>query len=304
MSANLVDKVRENSWLFLRKAINELVSHDDTHDEGLNKEKAIMAITLIQMSFELSLVSYFIKVDGIHGIVKEMDAELTEKILLSKFENNELMTKPFNSLKEIALGRDILLNSEDQGLINEFQKVRNKLVHLNYNFDESELYDLKYDLTYFIVKVVIPTLAEEEVNPSQAIAENIDSKDFLKLVKFPPYAHEMSKVARENAEHVYRCIHCGNDSLAVDYGAEYCYSCCEDLSLAGFIDCPYCKSERSMIYDALNIDAQVDRTLRGLCLKCRRDDLVYVCKICDSEVALEANIGDGKCCPDFCEWGE
>lgn len=304
MSANLVSKVCENSWLFLRRAISELISHDDTNDEGLDKEKAIMAITLIQMSFELSLVAYFIKVDGIHGIVKEEDATLSEERLLSKFENNKLITKSFNELKTIALDRNTLLNNGNEHLINEFQKVRNKLVHLNYNFDESQLYNLKYELTYFIVKVIIPTLAEDGFKPSQAIASNIDSKDFLKLIKFPPYAYEMSKVARENAMHVYRCIHCGNNSLAVDYGDEHCYSCCEDLNHAGFIDCSYCKSKRSMIYDALNIDCQIDRTLRGLCLNCGDDDLVYVCKKCGSEVALEANIGEGKCCLDFCQWDE
>ena len=304
MSSNIVKKVRDNSWLFLRRAIKEIISHDDSKDEGLTEEKATMATTLIQMSFELSLVAYFIEADGIHGIVKKVDTTLTEVSLLSKFENNEFMTKPFNMLKKDALERNFFLNSDDEYLINEFQKLRNKMVHLNYKFDESELYDLKYDLTYFIVKVVIPTLTKEEVKPSQAIAENIDSKDFLKLVKFPPYAHEMHKVAKENAEHVYCCVHCGNDSLSVDYGAEYCYSCCEDLSHAGFINCPYCKSKRSMVYDALNIDCQKDRTLRGLCLKCGEDDLVYVCKKCGAEVALEANIGEGKCCPGFCQWDE
>lgn len=304
MSANLVSKVRDNSWLFLRRAINELISHDDTNDEGLNKERAIIALTLIQMSFELSLVAYFIKVDGIHGIVNDVDATLTEERLLSKFANNELMTKPFNSLKTIALSRNIFLNSDDEYLINEFQKVRNKLVHLNYNFHQSDLYDLKYDLTYFIVKVVIPTLTGDEFKPSQAIAENIDSKDFLKLVKFPPYASEMSKLARENAEHVYRCIVCGNDSLATSYGDEHCYSCCEDFSEAGFIDCPCCKSKCSLIYDALNIKSQSDWTVRGICLKCGTDDIIYLCEKCGSEVALEATIGEGKCCLDFCQWDE
>ena len=96
MSSNIVKKVRDNSWLFLRRAIKELISHDDSNDEGLTEEKAIMATTLIQMSFELSLVAYFIKADGIHGIVKGVDTTLTAESLLSKFENNELMTKPFN----------------------------------------------------------------------------------------------------------------------------------------------------------------------------------------------------------------
>jgi hypothetical protein len=304
MSSIKVNKIRENSWLFLRKAIKELISHDDSTDAILHKDKAIMAISLIQMSFELSLVAYFIETDGIKGIVKGSDTSLTEKELLVKYENNELVTKSFNSLKKIAIERGSLFNKDSEYFIDTFQKIRNKLVHLSYEFDDGDLYDFKYDLTYFIVKVIIPILANEDINPSEAIAINIESTDFLKLIHFPPYTYEMHKVAKENSYNVYPCVHCNNDSLAVDFGEEYCYSCCEDLSQAGFIDCPYCNSKRSMIYDALNIDCQNDRTLKAVCLKCEEDELVYVCKECESEVALEVNIGLGRCCPGFCEFGE
>lgn len=304
MNTDLVKKVRNNSWLFLRRAIKELISHDDSNDDGLSEERAIMATTLMQMSFELSLVAYFIELDGIRGIVKGENTSLTEDELFLKFEQNELYTKTFNSLKKIALEKNIFLNSDDEFFINDFQQIRNKLVHLNYAFDESELYDLKYDLIHFVINVIIPTLSNEEVKFSEVISMNLDKKDFLKLINFPPYAYAMHKVAQENAKNVYRCVHCGNDSLAIEVGEEHCYSCGEDLSHAGFIDCPYCKSERSMIYDALNIGNQKDRTMRGLCLKCENDDLVYLCEKCDSEVALEGNAGANKCHPGFCQWGE
>lgn len=304
MSLIKASNIRDNSWLFLRKAIKELISHDDSKDEILHKDKAIVAITFIQMSFELSLVAYFVKADGIKSIVKGSDVSLSEQELLTKYENNELVTKSFNSLKKVVLEQRSLFTEGDEYFIDEFQKIRNKLVHLNYEFDEGELYDLKYDLTYFIVNVIIPTLTDEYEKPSQAIAINIESNDFLKLIKFPPYAYEMYKVAKENSDNVYRCIHCNNDSLAVDFGEEHCYSCSEDLSQAGFIDCPYCESKRSMIYDSLSISCQNDRTVRALCLKCQEDELVYVCNECESEVALEANIGLGKCSPDFCKFSE
>ena len=167
-----------------------------------------------------------------------------------------------------------------------------------------ELYDLKYDLIYFIIKVIIPTLTKEYSRFSEVISMNLDKKDFLKLVKFPPYAYEMHNVAKENAKNVYNCIFCGNHSLAVDFGAEHCYSCGRDFNHAGFIDCPYCKSERAMIYDAMNIDNQKDRIIKGRCLKCENDDLVYLCKQCGAEVALEAEAGKGKCRPGFCQWDD
>lgn len=300
----LFTKVRKNSWLFLRRAIKELVGHDDSKDDGLTEETATIAITFIQIAFELSLVARFIKEDGVHGIVKGPDSALTEDELLLKFESNDLNTKSFNSLKKQAIDNNIFLCNDDECLIDEFQKVRNKLVHLNYRFDAGDLYDLKYDLTYFIVKVVIPILSEEYERPSEAISKNLDSKDFVKLIKFPPYAYEMYKAAREQSDLVYKCVHCENESLAVDYGNEHCYSCCADFTGAGFIDCPYCKSLGAMIYDALNIDAQGDLTIRALCLKCKEDNMVYHCNKCDKVVPLEACAGERKCHLGYCEWDE
>jgi ligand-binding sensor protein len=300
----IVSKVRKNSWLFLRRAIKELVSHDDSLDDGLTEETATISTTFIQIAFELSLVAHFLKKDGIHGIVKGSDSSLTEEELLEKFEDNDLNTKSFNSLKKDAIDDHVFLCTDDESLIDEFQKVRNKLVHLNYKFHTGDLYDLKYDLTYFIVKVIIPILSGEYERPSEAISINLDSKDFVKLINFPPYAYQMYKAAKEQSDFVYKCVHCGNESLAVDSGNEHCYSCCSDFTGAGFIDCPYCKSRGAMIYDALNIDAQRDFSIRALCLKCEEDDVVYYCKKCDAEVALEAYAGDGKCHLGYCEWGE
>lgn len=300
----LVSKVRGNAWLFLRRAIKELVNHDDSNDDGLTEEAATISTTFIQIAFELSLVAYFINKYGIHGIVKGSESSLTEEEILAKFESNDLNTKTFNTLKKQAVDSHIFLNNEDECLIDNFQMVRNKLVHLNYKFDIDELYDFKYDLTYFIVKVIIPVLSGECERPSEAIYKNLDSKDFVKLIKFPPYAYEMYKAAKLQSAFVYKCVHCENESLAVDYGNEHCYSCCSDFTGAGFIDCPYCKSRSSMIYDALNIDEQGDFTIKGLCLKCKKNDMVYHCQKCNDKIALEACTGNKKCYFGHCEWDD
>ena len=296
-------KIRENSWRFLRRAIKELIKHDDSTDQGLTNELAIFATTYIQISFELALVSHYLKKDGLRGIAKENEKSLTEDELTLKFESNNLNTKSFNTLKKQAIEDEIFLYIEnDIYYIDNFQNIRNKLMHLNYEFDQNELYDLKYELCYFIVKIIIPILSEEYDRPSEAISTNLDSKDFIQLINFPPYAYEMNKIAKEHSHNVYACIHCGIESLATDYGDEHCYSCSTDFNLAGFIDCPYCKSKNSMIFDALNIEFQNDRTLKGLCLKCDEDDMIYHCPECDSLVPLEAYAGKEKCSPGFCEW--
>ena len=171
-------------------------------------------------------------------------------------------------------------------------------MHISYNFDEGELYNLKYDLVYFLVQVVIPTLVRETQYISEVISLNIESSDFIKLISFDAYSLEMNQEAKKYADNVYDCIHCGNNSL----GDDYCYSCCSTFNLFGFIDCPYCKSESSMIYDALNIKEQKDHIIKGVCLKCKEDELIYLCSKCESEIALESNIGSNQCRPDFCQY--
>ncbi len=302
MISNLVSKVRDNAWLFLRRAIVELISHDDSSDDGLSQENAIITTTLVQMSFELALVAYFLEIDGIYALTKDADSSLPEAELWDKYYKNELKTKSFNALKNLASDRNIFLKETDVDLVDEFQKIRNKLIHLNYEFDAGDLYDIKYDLTYFIVKVVIPVLTREEVKPSESIAGKIGRGDFKKLINFPPYAGEMHSIAKESSLYVYRCIHCDHDSLATESGIKYCYSCNEDFSLLGFIDCPYCKSKRSMIYDSLNIGMQHDRAIKGRCLQCYSDDIVYECVKCGRPVALEGDMSDERCRPERCFW--
>ncbi|EGQ9799557.1 hypothetical protein FWP36_25000, partial [Vibrio parahaemolyticus] len=76
-------KIRDNSWLFLRRAIRELINHDDSKDDGLTKETAIFGTTFIQISFELALVAYYLEKEGIQGIVKGPDLALTTEELVS-----------------------------------------------------------------------------------------------------------------------------------------------------------------------------------------------------------------------------
>lgn len=300
MKENIADKVRESSWLFLRRAIKELISHDDTNDDGLSKEVAIVSTVFIQMAFELSLVARVVSEYGIHGVVKGGDSMLGEKELLAKFDSNDLDTKTFNALKQRAVEQFYFLNEDDQYLVDDFQRMRNKLVHLNYEFSPGDLYDLKYDIVYFLVQVVIPMLSKEESRPSEVIASKLDGGDFYRLIKFPPYASRMYQKAKQFSDDVYKCFYCGNESLAAGgYGNEHCYSCNQDYFHVGFADCARCCSRNSIIYDSLNIEFQLDRTLKGVCLNCDEDDLMYSCASCGSVVALEATSYE-RCHPDYC----
>lgn len=293
-------KVRKNAWIFLRKAINQLVSHDDSSDNGLSEEVAVVATVFIQTAFELALIAYLIECEGIHAVVNSRDGNLTEEQLLEKFTNNELSTKSFNSLAEYASSKKLYLRADDSDLVQDFQKKRNKLVHLNFEFQTGDLYDLKYELVYFLVYLVIPILTKEESRPSEAIENYLNAEDFRKLIKFSPYAMEMKFRAKDSSSDVYKCLYCGNESLAAsDYGNEHCFSCNQYYHHVGFSDCSRCESKNSIIYDKLNIESQPDRTLKGKCLKCDEDDLIYSCEACGEVVALEATHYE-RCHPGYC----
>lgn len=301
MSKGITDKVRNNSRLFLRKAVKELISHDDSNDDGLSQEVAVIATVFIQMAFELALIAYLIEREGISAVVRTRDENLSEETLLSKFTDNKLNTKTFNELAQYASDKKLYLRQDDSDIVESFQRKRNKLVHLNYDFDQDELYDLKYELVYFLVYLVIPILAKEEARPSEAIAYCLDENDFNKLIKFPPYAMEMRERAKNFSEDVYKCFYCGNESLAAsDYGNEHCFSCNQYYFHVGFADCPRCKSRNSIVYDKLNIESQRDRILKGICLKCGDDDLMYSCNVCGDVIPLEGTLYN-KCHPGYCD---
>ncbi|NVZ64804.1 hypothetical protein HX857_18540 [Pseudomonas gingeri] len=300
MSELVAGKIRKNAWLFLNRAIREIVSHDDSTDDGFSTEVAIFSTVFIQTAFELSLVAYVVSEHGIHGVAKKGDSKFSEEELLAKFEGNELNSKLFNELMQEAVEKHYFLDNDDQYLVENFQRVRNKLVHMGYEFDAGDLYDLKYELIYFLVQLVVPILAKEESRPSEALQSNIDGDDFMRLIKFPPYAEQMHRKALNFSKYVYKCFYCGNNSLAAgDYGNEHCYSCNQDYFHVGFADCARCDSRYSLIYDKLNIGIQSDRTLKGICMNCDEDDLVYSCGVCDSVVALEGTHYE-KCHPHYC----
>jgi hypothetical protein len=107
----------------------------------------------------------------------------------------------------------------------------------------------------------------------------------------------MSKLAAQASEDVYKCIFCNQRTFAQE--KNLCYCCNYNLSLCGFLDCCYCGSKKSVVYDKLNIGYQVDHSLRGLCLNCDSDCIVFECPKCQTAYNLE-DFQEEHCTEDKC----
>lgn len=108
----------------------------------------------------------------------------------------------------------------------------------------------------------------------------------------------MQRLATENSRRVFDCIVCNNRTYSQD--EDYCYCCNflgEDYNM---IDCDYCKEKRCVIYDNLNIHLNQNE-MKGLCLNCGEDGIIYQCPKCELAYNLETNIGNVKLCNnDMC----
>jgi uncharacterized protein YehS (DUF1456 family) len=300
LESDVYEAVKLNSLVFLNKGIKELSSHNDSDDTPLDIDLTTISISLLQISFELALNAYSIKKTGIRSILRNKESDMSDNEISTLFQSNELPTKNFNILLDEMQLRYNLFDTEALHHIRLFQKIRNKLVHLHCNLDEGDRYDLKYELIYFIVHILIWLINTTDIflSTSQILENQLDDIAYKKLILFQPYVDEMEKLARRDSNNVYRCFFCRENTFATEM--ELCYTCNYDFADQVFTDCGRCKATDSVIYDHLNIEIN-DNEARGLCLNCDDDDIYYRCPECENLYGLEASIGVDICTPVKCQ---
>ena len=301
MDINIVtyNATSSNSILFLKKALSQLTKDSDT-EKPIDKEDAILSCIYIQLSLELAIKAVIIKRVGITSILdKSKHNKDSEEELLKKFNNNSIKVKEFDSLKNFVKANKQIFNLDKNHIsyIEKFQNIRNKLVHMNYNFTIEEFENMKKDLIFVIAHIIIKLLAEDAKSlPSEFYIQHLNHQEFNKLINYRLYRTEMEELAKQSATTVYLCPICSNYSLNFDN--KFCYTCLsvfDDDSTYGFLDCDYCNSKESVIYDRLNVHFN-DHIIRGLCLECKEDALVYECPICSYSYNIDTNLSGGNNC--------
>lgn len=299
IGAKVASAVKQNSFIFLNKAIHELCSHNDKDDEPLNVEVATLSVSLIQIAFELILISYSVKRHGIRSILSEKNAKKTDIEIECLFESDDLPTKNINELIDELQEKHNLFQDDHFALIKVFQRFRNKLVHIHCKLHDNDRYDLKHEIIHYIVHVIVPLLSidDDPWSESMDIENCLDKIAFKKLISFGPYLEKMQELAMNSSSKVFRCVECGHRAVAIEIGI--CYVCNFDYDDREFVDCHRCKTKGSIIFDHLNI-SENNNMMRGLCLNCNEDDIVFKCPKCEEAYAMEGAYGIGMCSDDGC----
>lgn len=292
-----------NSVLFLKDGIERLVNKDNGEDDYIERNLLTLTCISFQISLELAIKSLIIERSGIRQVVTKKQQNLTDSEIEKLFKDNELKTLDFDVQKNFVKSKNFIgdLTKDDFKTIDEFQTYRNRIVHFSYKFYEGDLFDLKYDLIYYMIRIIFKVLQSkrhQDERPSEFLEYTLGDELHKKLIHYTPYVYAMQRLATENSRRVFDCIVCNNRTYSQD--EDYCYCCNflgEDYNM---IDCDYCKEKRCVIYDNLNIHLNQNE-MKGLCLNCGEDGIIYQCPKCELAYNLETNIGNVKLCNnDMC----
>lgn len=303
----IFNTVYNNAILFLKRGIAEILEHNDKDDSPLKFETGIVCTLFIQMSIELALKAFLVKEKGVKSILEVRYQRKTDMQILSEFENNTLHTKKYNDLKQILINNETLswFNETSYSHLEQFQQFRNKLVHLNLFLANADLYDLKFELIYVIVHIIVPLLSEisfEFETPSDFYKSHLNKDEFKKLISFPTYIEEMEKLAKDFTGFNYYCPECYQKTYSPENNL--CYCCNLNFeNAAEYTSCIVCKKKNSVIFDPLNI-ALNNHIMNGLCLNCGIKLSVHKCPKCETVYSFFDKKELKKCTPEKCFYDE
>lgn len=281
--------VRENSVVFLRRAVTELVTHNDQGDAPLSQELATVVTVFTQTALELALASYLISTTGIRSILESAN-KMDDQEIMRRWSTNGLQTKRFEDNKKAFSKSSPGLYSVFEGTIDDFQKIRNKVVHFYFNFGEGDLYDLKYDVTYLLVHVVSQLLLKGNIDLSMHMEDLFPGENFGKLIKFPPYVHNVANIAADFSSLVLTCPSC--EQVTFSNIELKCFACTYEDEFADLVMCNTC-SKWAVIYDHLNIAH--NESVPAKCLHCGHRSRARRCKNCKMVSEDERGMFCGFC---------
>ena len=289
-----------NAIVFLNEAIYRFNLGIDNYD---NK---VLSIVDLQMSLELAIKFTIANYRSASIIFEEKSvAGLSDEKILSLFQDNKLKVKEFEKLKNFLKG-DSFFSSElssEFSYMEKFQNYRNKLVHQNYNFSEDEDAAIENDIIHIIVYILYRLLSNDisSSDYNEYLFEYIPQEEYKKLLSNPKFAEEIHAKFEFEYGKLYMCPLCSTRSLTP---LKKCYRCLEsfdDGNFFGYVKCKYC-GEDFVFFDAGNIDCN-NGFIKGLCLNCEEDTVVYKCQKCGDYSNLEA-FGRKMCTPEHCLWEE
>lgn len=300
----IYEAILNNSIIFLKRGIKEILSHNDLNDEPLQIETAVFSIMFIQTSIELALKAYYVRKCGIRSIIQSKYDNYTEQQIYKAFEGGTLRTKRYNDLKkELETNKLIWFGKKEYDNLLQFQQFRNKLIHLNLDLSDSELFYLEYELIYSIVHILLSFLTDidyECETTGEFYEKYLDKDDYHALISYPLYINEMEKIAKIHGEFIYNCPNCSNRTFATKNSICYCCNLNYNNG-ATYVDCISCKAVGSVAFDELNIDIN-NNIINGLCLNCECTPDIFKCPVCANKYSFFSLEELMECKPNKCSY--
>jgi hypothetical protein len=263
---------------------------------GIEKrENLVVAVVNLQMATELAL-KYFLSLShGLDFILSDKNRGLSETELQNRYYDNKLKLRQFESLKEIEKSNDRSGTAWLFDEVKNFQDYRNHLVHLNHNFSRDEIGGITRDIVSILVYVLDSFVNlyedEESKNKMQGL---IHKGEYKKLLENEQYYDELKIKLFDEYGDVYFCPHCDKQLLVP---TKICFGCmAEFYHGVGYLTCKFCE-KNTLIYDDLNMECN-GNVMRGKCVNCHEDAVVYKCPRCETAYDLEST--DGHCTEDRC----
>lgn len=273
----LEDRLSATFQQYICHAIQHALSENETANDVLQ------AIVNIQAALELLSKLFVLRRSGWKGIINNKFHDMPEKEVLNAIENGTITTTPYWKNKEY-ISNKIYLSKEDKQLIDSFQNYRNQVMHLGVISLSNETLN---ESIWLVVRIFNQLEWQEALPISQRLMSNslellLGKKLYSDLINHSSYVDDAVDRALELYEDVRHCIHCGNESWALN-GEEYriCQVCGYrgPENAFGFINCPKCNTKGSLIYDPLNIAE--NRCLKGKCCTC--GEIIEVCQCPECE---------------------
>lgn len=249
------------------------------------EDTLVLSCSNIQIALELAMRAYVLREKGLENILdsgqrgKYSDEE-KEKLYL----DNRLKVVEFESLKKQLKGKDVsVFKKEDFLIIDEFQTLRNKMVHFCCSLEQEELNDLREKLMYYVVRVVLCLLYDkyEEKKPAEYFEEILGWDFYRTLINDRGYIKAIECLAKESCKDVGLCPICSRKAYSIS--EEFCYFCNvhpQDDEW-GRTECIACGRKNTVIYDRLNIHLKGNHhSMPGMCQHCEAHPDIFECPVC------------------------
>ena len=270
---------KEFAQLLFRNAVIFIDSAIGYINKGLdNYVNMLQAIVNLQFAMELALKSSVVSCCGIRTILVSKQSCLSDSEIEELYVTNKLKIREYDEIKNFTKGRERLYNFErkEYQYMEMFQKYRNCVLHSSYIFNEQERQSVEKDVIYALIYILGILMSEETgIENRKFMQEYLNDSQYAILLQNPIYNHELYNFLKKEYEDLYTCPYCSTRTMTIDYKCARCFNTFSDRHFFQYVTCGYC-GEDMVICDAANIEYN-NNYIRGLCLNCGNDTMVYKC---------------------------